>query len=77
REIPDRKLPESAAPVPTTIAAKHSPNLLEEEAGVPLSGNSSLHDHEATPPASEELDFGARNVARSGEDEGVFSPTEF
>jgi len=76
REIPDRKLPGSAAPVPTPMATDLSSKSSDKEAGVPLSGGSGPNGLGAAPPAFEELDFGARMVAKSGEDEAVFSPIE-
>lgn len=67
REIPDRKLPGM-----TSTAAEPS----RKEVEVTLGGGSSQPGLGSSQPTFEELDFGARNVATSGEDEGVFSPTE-
>ena len=69
RVIPDRERPESAVLLPTS-----------EDTIVPLSSITSIsspsHPPNASAPKFEELDFGSRDVEKSGEDEGVFGPTE-
>ncbi|MCJ1404946.1 glycogenin glucosyltransferase [Xylographa trunciseda] len=69
RIIPDRERPESAALLPTS-----------EDTIVPLTSITSVSNppdpSNAPAPAFEELDFGSRDVEKSGEDEGVFGPTE-
>ncbi|MCJ1389505.1 glycogenin glucosyltransferase [Xylographa bjoerkii] len=68
RIIPDRERPESAALLPTS-----------EDTIVPLtsitSASSPPRPSHAPAPVFEELDFGSRDVGKSGEDEGVFGPT--
>ena len=76
REIPDRKLPGSAEPVPKSEGAEPTSKSSEKGAEIPVSGESAPQAVGTAPPAFEELDFGARDVAKSGEDEGVFSRTE-
>lgn len=74
RTIPDRQLPESAVLLPTseeTLVPRTS-----VVSTLPLSGGASPHGLKEPKPAFEELDFGKRVLERSGEDEGVFSPTE-
>lgn len=61
REIPDRRLPESAGLVPSA----------EEEIVPPTSVEGKVF----RDPESAGVDFGARNAIRSGEDEGVFIAT--
>ena len=68
RDLPDRKLPGSAVLLPTSEETVVPPTSVVRATSPPA--GSSL------PPQFQELDFGNREVGRSGEDEGVFSPTE-
>ena len=74
--IPDRTLPESAAPL--SLHEEDTSIQATSGTGALLSGGSSPHGMvgPVPQPKFEELDFGPRDVGRSGEDEGVFSPTE-
>ena len=69
RVIPDRQQPESAVLLPTS-----------EDTIIPLTSITSVSSPpqqlKALAPTFEELDFGSRDVEKSGEDEGVFGPTE-
>lgn len=64
----------------TDVLAQGSPMARQRDIPdrkLPGSAESVSKDEpDAVPMAGEELDFGPRNVERSGEDEGVFSATE-
>ena len=72
-DIPDRKLPNSAVLLPTSEETMIPPTSVMEP-HLPLSGGASPHG--LNDRSVFDFDFGNRNPQRSGEDEGVFSPTE-
>ncbi|MCJ1384637.1 glycogenin glucosyltransferase [Xylographa soralifera] len=69
RIIPDRERPESAVLLPTSEDTIVPLTSVTSKSSLPYSPN-------ASAPKFEELDFGSREVGKSGEDEGVFGPTE-
>ena len=66
RAIPNRVLPEAAVLSPTS-----------EETEAPLTSVVPSSSTESkSKPEFQDMDFGGRDMGKSGEDEGVFSPTE-
>ena len=76
RTIPARKLPESAPLLPTSEETDFPLTSVVVRPNIPLSGGASPHGIRSPDRAFQELDFTGRDQSRSGEDEGVFSPTE-